>query len=210
MLLRLENCRLSYKYRKRTKTITAGVEEAYLRDDVPCGSEACCMCTAPAGASLSATAPYFLLPDAQVLGELLEVFELPDISNCIFLTSVVKQVLHSAAQQLSVPRLCATLNCLFQTGMIRRCLALLRHVQFNLQQSLRKLSRLRALYRDKRRRSVLFDDLHCLETATCGCAETAHCMAQMWLIILHAPPVEALMPWPCGMPLSNLLKLVQA
>lgn len=84
--------RLRYKYRKRTKTVVTGVEEAYLRDDVSCGSETCSTCAPPLGASLSAAAEYYLLPDAQAMGELLEVFELPDVSSCIFLTSVVKQV----------------------------------------------------------------------------------------------------------------------
>ena len=39
-----------------------------------------------------------------------------------------------------------------------------RHPQVALHSG-RKASRLRALYRDRRRRAVLFDDLHCLDTA---------------------------------------------
>ncbi len=46
---------------------------------------------APVPSTLSATAPYYLIPDAVALSELIEVFELPDLSNYILLSSVVKQ-----------------------------------------------------------------------------------------------------------------------
>ncbi|KAG2451560.1 hypothetical protein HYH02_004158 [Chlamydomonas schloesseri] len=150
--------KLSYKYRRRTHTVAPALEEAYLRVDVSCGSEACDTCRVGVGAShghshshshladadglgaaavaaaataapiasLSAAAPFYLLPDDAALSEFLEMFELPDISNYIILASSLKRVaLHSG----------------------------------------RKASRLRALYRDRRRRAVLFDDLHCLDTA---------------------------------------------
>ncbi|KAG2445884.1 hypothetical protein HXX76_000488 [Chlamydomonas incerta] len=132
--------KLSYKYRRRTHTVTPALEEAYLRVDVSCGSEACDTCrvgvsaaadavgaaAAAPIASLSAAAPFYLLPDDAALSEFLELFELPDISNYIILASALKRVaLHSG----------------------------------------RKAGRLRALYRDRRRRAVLFDDLHCLDTA---------------------------------------------
>ncbi|GFR46924.1 hypothetical protein Agub_g8571, partial [Astrephomene gubernaculifera] len=141
--------KLSYKYRRRTHTVTPDLEEAYLRVDVSCGSEACDTCrvgTTPlttassfgdAGAgswygsaptaTLSASAPYYLIPDAAALSELLELFELPDISNYIVLASCVRQLSQRGAG--------------------------------------RKVARLRALYRDRRRRAVLFADLHCLDTA---------------------------------------------
>ncbi|GLI59064.1 hypothetical protein VaNZ11_000895, partial [Volvox africanus] len=133
--------KLSYKYRRRTYTVTSSVEESYLRMDVSCASEACDSCRvglrasdagagAGAGAtpisSLSASAPYYLIPDDVALSDLLELFELPDISDYIILTSCLKK--------LSL-------------------------------KSGRKASRVRALYRDRRRHAVLFDDLHCLDTA---------------------------------------------
>lgn len=46
---------------------------------------------APVPSTLSATAPYYLIPDAAALSELIEVFELPDLSNYILLSSAVKQ-----------------------------------------------------------------------------------------------------------------------
>ncbi|EFJ50680.1 hypothetical protein VOLCADRAFT_88450 [Volvox carteri f. nagariensis] len=139
--------KLSYKYRRRTHTVTPSLEESYLRVDVSCASEACDSCrvgfgaedfgaaatfasgagaTAAPTSSLSASAPFYLIPDDVALSELLELFELPDISNYVILASCIKQVS-------------------LQSG--------------------RKASRLRALYRDRRRRAVLFDDLHCLDTA---------------------------------------------
>lgn len=54
---------------------------------------------------------------------------------------------------------CAFALHAYNPGMLGGCL------QFNLAHNLRKLGRLRALYRDKRRRCVLFDDLHCVQTA---------------------------------------------
>ncbi|GIM17195.1 hypothetical protein Vretimale_19713, partial [Volvox reticuliferus] len=134
--------KLSYKYRRRTHTVTPSVEESYLRVDVSCASEACDSCRigfgtsdvgAGAGAvsatptsSLSASAPYYVIPDDVAFSDLLELFELPDISNYIILTSCLKKVS-------------------LKSG--------------------RKASRIRALYRDRRRCAVLFDDLHCLDTA---------------------------------------------
>ncbi|GLC43803.1 hypothetical protein PLESTB_000909600 [Pleodorina starrii] len=137
--------KLSYKYRRRTHTVTPSLEESYLRVDVSCASEVCDSCRVGSGfgandasgasggsagaaptSSLSASAPYYLIPDAVALSDLLELFEQPDVCNYVILTSCLKQVS-------------------LQSG--------------------RKATRLRALYRDRRRRAVLFDDLHCLDTA---------------------------------------------
>ncbi|PNG99322.1 Exosome complex exonuclease RRP44, partial [Tetrabaena socialis] len=104
--------KLSYKYRRRTHTVTPALEECYLRLDVSCASEACDSChigsappyaggasyehggdaaTVAPTATLSAAAPYYLVPDAAALSDLLELFELPDISNYIILASAVRQ-----------------------------------------------------------------------------------------------------------------------
>lgn len=95
--------------------MTPALEEAYLRVDVSCGSEACDTCrvgvsaaaaaaangsaaeaaaaaAAAPIASLSAAAPFYLLPDDAALAEFLEMFELPDISNYVILASALKKV----------------------------------------------------------------------------------------------------------------------
>lgn len=66
--------RLVPKYRQRTRTVTCAAEEAYLRDDVPCGHAGCGHCRPPpVGGCLAADAPALLMPDADTLRFYLEV-----------------------------------------------------------------------------------------------------------------------------------------
>ncbi|KXZ55937.1 hypothetical protein GPECTOR_2g1488 [Gonium pectorale] len=111
--------KLSYKYRRRTHSVAPALEESYLRLDVSCGSEACDACRVgassstaatdggsfsssaavasaapppPPSSSLSASAPHYLIPDAEALSDWLELFELPDITNVVLLDSAIKKV----------------------------------------------------------------------------------------------------------------------
>jgi hypothetical protein len=65
-----------HRLRRRTQTVVNYVEDAYLRDDIPCGSQLCTACDNhnTFGASrvtrappLSADASHYLVPDAQAL-----------------------------------------------------------------------------------------------------------------------------------------------
>ena len=66
--------------------------EAYLRDDIPCGSSECLTCT-PKTPRLAPNASHYVIPDAEALQELLEVFELPAFSSFVLLTSVLRKVI---------------------------------------------------------------------------------------------------------------------
>lgn len=141
---------LRAKYRARTRTITCAAEEAYLRDDVSCGCEGCPYCPPPLGSALAADAQAYLLPDADVLSELLEVFELPDISNWILTTSILQRLSRRGSTRLQ--------------------------------------ARVRALYKDRRRRCYVFDDLHCIFTRGPGAAGGAAVDRQLyrlapWLVL---------------------------
>ncbi|GAX81333.1 hypothetical protein CEUSTIGMA_g8764.t1 [Chlamydomonas eustigma] len=122
--------RLKAKYRRHTHTITCAVEERYLRDDVSCGLgyPSCQHCPplSLTSASLDLHATSLVIPDADALDSFLEVWELPDITNWLILTSVLQKM--------------STFS------------------------STRKLARVRALYKDRRRHCYLFDDLHCIFT----------------------------------------------
>ena len=80
-----------YRFRKRSQSVSEAAEEAYLRDDIPCGSDACSTCQHGLPA-LSADAPHYVIPDAQALDDYLEIFELPQLQNFVLLTSVLQQV----------------------------------------------------------------------------------------------------------------------
>ena len=71
--------------------VSCSLESAYLRDDVPCGSALCGLCR-PTAASLATDAGAYVMPDADALSSFLELWELPELSNCVLLTSVVRQV----------------------------------------------------------------------------------------------------------------------
>ena len=69
--------RLRAKYRRRTRTVTCSVKNAYLREDVPCGvaDGACRHCPPLSGGSLlDPQAQAYLVPDAATLDALLEVW----------------------------------------------------------------------------------------------------------------------------------------
>jgi hypothetical protein len=81
----------TFQYRKRSRSVLDTAEEAYLRVDIPCGSPACSACS-PTLPALGAAPRHLVLPDAAVLGEFLEVFELPDVEDVVLLSSVLRQV----------------------------------------------------------------------------------------------------------------------
>lgn len=81
----------AYRFRKRSRNVSEASEEAYLRDDIPCGSEACSTCSNGLPA-LSADASHYVIPDSQALDDYLEVFELPQLKNFVLLTSVLQKV----------------------------------------------------------------------------------------------------------------------
>lgn len=62
-----------HRLRRRTQTVYNYVEDAYLRDDIPCGSELCTSCdnsksrAALGTPPLKADASHYLVPDAQAL-----------------------------------------------------------------------------------------------------------------------------------------------
>lgn len=80
-----------YRYRKRSRSVCEQATESYLRVDISCGSEACPLCprTLP---SLAATADHYAIPDAATLDRFSEVFEVPEVANVIYLTSVIRPV----------------------------------------------------------------------------------------------------------------------
>lgn len=89
----------AYRFRKRSQSVSEAAEEAYLRDDIPCGSDACSTCQNGLPA-LSADAPHYIIPDAQALDDYLEIFELPQLQNFVLLTSVLQEVVCLARQPL--------------------------------------------------------------------------------------------------------------
>jgi exosome complex exonuclease DIS3/RRP44 len=82
---------LHYSARKR-KRIGHNLEERYLREDVSCGFLACSSCKPPAAFSLDPETTILVLPDADVLLEYLDVFELPSLSGYVLCTSVIRRV----------------------------------------------------------------------------------------------------------------------
>ena len=126
------------------------------------------------------------------------MWELPEVSNWILLTSVLQQVrggMHLKrschTSHIYVPQTAPDIpahdvqdglgRCFSPTQVSRtanlRKLARIRclyrdpppppptHTQVSRTANLRKLARIRSLYRDRRRRCFLFDDLHCVFTS---------------------------------------------
>lgn len=81
----------AFQFHKRSQTVSGVAEEAYLRTDISCGSEACSICQHGLPA-LSAEAAHYVIPDAQALDNCLEIFELPQLQNIVLLTSVLQKV----------------------------------------------------------------------------------------------------------------------
>ncbi|BBN06067.1 DIS3-like exonuclease 1 [Marchantia polymorpha subsp. ruderalis] len=85
------------KLRKRSKTVVVLIQEVYLRDDIPCGSSVCQLCSQNS-ATLPAHPSHYLILDAEALIHYLEVWELPQITGVIYLSSVVKEVVNRLSQ----------------------------------------------------------------------------------------------------------------
>ena len=80
--------------RKRSGAVSTSIQEAYIRDDIPCGSDACphCRRTAP---SLAPPGPaaYYVLPDAATLRDCLDCLETPDLTDSlVILSSAVRSL----------------------------------------------------------------------------------------------------------------------
>ncbi|KAI3434597.1 hypothetical protein D9Q98_002666 [Chlorella vulgaris] len=83
----------SFRYHKRSRTVADVSGEAYLRLDLSCGCPApLCGACQPTTPALSPSPRHLLLPDAAVLVECLDVFELSQMSNVVLLSSVVRQL----------------------------------------------------------------------------------------------------------------------
>lgn len=80
-----------HRFRKRGFSLSDQAMESYLREDVPCGFPACnsCKSTRP---HLPTDASHVVIPDHSVVGDYLEVFQLPDLRGVVYLTSCIKQV----------------------------------------------------------------------------------------------------------------------
>lgn len=139
-------------------TYIQSVREHYLRDDIGCQSLACKLCserdpaepflplsTPVASQTLSATAPHYLIPDAQTLLRFLEIFEAPIITDVIILQTVFAEV--DAATNLR------TVNRIRFAHHASPFFSLLPSLFDD-----------RALFRDPRRRIVLFCNEHSIYT----------------------------------------------
>ncbi|KAL4852980.1 DIS3-like exonuclease 1 [Chlorella vulgaris] len=83
----------SFRYHKRSRTVADVSGEAYLRLDLSCGCPApLCGACQPTTPALSPSPRHLLLPDAAVLVECLDVFELSQMNNVVLLSSVVRQL----------------------------------------------------------------------------------------------------------------------
>ncbi len=79
------------KLRKRSQTVVKVAVEAYLRTDLLCGSPECSSCLVKT-LGLPPQSSHYLVPDSQALEDYLDVFELPDFTGFIILTSVLCKV----------------------------------------------------------------------------------------------------------------------
>ena len=82
-----------HRLRRRTQTVVNYVEDAYLRDDVSCGSALCASCVPPPGAPptpLRADATHYLVPDADALVAYLDFLESPSARDVVLLASEAK------------------------------------------------------------------------------------------------------------------------
>ena len=82
-----------HRLRRRTQTVVNYVEDAYLRDDVCCGSALCASCVPPPGAPptpLRADASHYLVPDADALVAYLDFLESPSARDVVLLASEAK------------------------------------------------------------------------------------------------------------------------
>ena len=99
------------RLRKRTQNVIGVAVEAYLRSDLRCGSQDCETCPAKT-LGLPAQATHYVIPDSQALEDFLDVFELPDFTGFIILTSVLRKVTAPGASKGQVKWCCSTdLKC---------------------------------------------------------------------------------------------------
>jgi DIS3-like exonuclease 1 len=85
-------CWQSHRLVRHRGSVVKRAEEAYLREDVACGSRACATCCAAAPCRLAPQTDHLVVPDAATLEALLEVFELPEMRGFVMLTSVLREV----------------------------------------------------------------------------------------------------------------------
>ncbi|KAI7855492.1 exosome complex exonuclease RRP44-like protein [Circinella umbellata] len=106
----------SFVKRTRKGNVVKVVKEHYLRDDIPCSSQACTICEQHSPPVLSRTPrstmnikyPHYIIPDTNVFMNQLDIMEHPGIKDVIVLQTVREEVKH-----LSLPiynRLNAMLN----------------------------------------------------------------------------------------------------
>lgn len=75
--------------------------EYYLRDDQPCLSDACTVCTSTGSAGqLSSDGPVYALPDGDTLFQLLSVFESGAVSDVIVCSSSATDAARSGGKAL--------------------------------------------------------------------------------------------------------------
>lgn len=78
------------RLKKRGHSVVSVAVEAYLRSDLSCGSPECRACPAKTP-GLPQHAGHYVIPDAEALEDCLDVFELPDLSGFILLTTVLNK-----------------------------------------------------------------------------------------------------------------------
>lgn len=144
-----------HRFRKRGRSLCDQAMESYLREDVPCGFPACNVCksTLP---RLPTESSHIVIPDHNVVGNYLEVFQLPEMQSVVYLTSCIKQVYCTdSKRRLFQPKNDASGFAVRQVHTW----------QVLSKGNLRKGTKIRTLYSDIRRQCVLFDDTHCVWTA---------------------------------------------
>ncbi len=95
-MLKLEKeVRLGYG-RGKARGYVSVVREHYLRDDIACKRDGCCICqelSCPDGRQhLTDSASHYVVPDVATLKDYLEVFEAPTITNIIIVQTAISHV----------------------------------------------------------------------------------------------------------------------
>ncbi|OAC99195.1 hypothetical protein MUCCIDRAFT_154095 [Mucor lusitanicus CBS 277.49] len=91
----------SFVKRTRKGNVVKVVKEHYLRDDIPCSSEICNVCSKTSAPVLSSTPkgtttfkPHYLIPDTNVFISQLDIMEHPAIKDVIVLQTVREEIRH--------------------------------------------------------------------------------------------------------------------
>eukprot|EP00111_Clytia_hemisphaerica_P007210 TCONS_00020958-protein len=91
--------------KKNSRNFINVVREHYLRDDIPCKSSACYQnCVQPKGLPLltdEQKTTHYVIPDITCCRKYLEILELKELTNIIFLQSVVQQIKKKAGKRVS-------------------------------------------------------------------------------------------------------------